>query len=54
MHGEDLSELQISSQLPMQPAHCPLRKPFMGECNKENSFKVLDFFWENGGNFIDT
>ncbi|CAI7603985.1 unnamed protein product [Penicillium manginii] len=26
----------------------------LGECDKENSFKILDTFYENGGNFIDT
>lgn len=28
--------------------------PFMGECNKETSFAILDYFYEQGGNFIDT
>lgn len=27
---------------------------FMGKCNKEDSFAMLDYFFENGGNFIDT
>lgn len=26
----------------------------LGECNKETSFAMLDYFFENGGNFIDT
>ncbi|KAJ5092057.1 hypothetical protein NUU61_006927 [Penicillium alfredii] len=26
----------------------------MGECDKETSFKILDTYYENGGNFIDT
>ena len=26
----------------------------MGECNKETSFEILDYFFDNGGNFIDT
>lgn len=26
----------------------------MGECTKETAFEMLDFFWEQGGNFIDT
>lgn len=26
----------------------------MGEVNKENAFKLLDYFYESGGNFIDT
>jgi len=26
----------------------------LGECNKETSFQILDTFYENGGNFIDT
>jgi aryl-alcohol dehydrogenase-like predicted oxidoreductase len=29
-------------------------KGFMGECNKETTFSILDHFYENGGNFIDT
>ena len=29
-------------------------KGFLGECDKETSFKILDYFYENGGNFIDT
>ncbi|KAH8823435.1 aryl-alcohol dehydrogenase AAD14, partial [Flagelloscypha sp. PMI_526] len=29
-------------------------KNFMGSMNKESSFKLLDAFSENGGNFIDT
>ncbi|PYH93411.1 sterigmatocystin biosynthesis dehydrogenase stcV [Aspergillus ellipticus CBS 707.79] len=28
--------------------------PFMGECGKEQSFAILDTFYEHGGNFIDT
>lgn len=31
-----------------------LRKAFMGECGKETSFEILDYFYESGGNFIDT
>ena len=27
---------------------------FMGECDKETAFKILDFFYEQGGNGIDT
>ncbi|TPX34510.1 hypothetical protein SmJEL517_g02845 [Synchytrium microbalum] len=27
---------------------------FMGECTKEESFKIMDTFYEAGGNFIDT
>lgn len=30
------------------------RKDFMGECDKKTTFEILDFFYENGGNFIDT
>jgi len=30
------------------------RKEFMGECGKEESEKILDYFYESGGNFIDT
>ena len=26
----------------------------MGKCSKEQSFEMLDYFYENGGNFIDT
>ncbi len=26
----------------------------MGACDKAASFKLLDYFYENGGNFIDT
>jgi aryl-alcohol dehydrogenase-like predicted oxidoreductase len=26
----------------------------MGECGKEESEKILDYFYESGGNFIDT
>jgi hypothetical protein len=26
----------------------------MGECDKETTFEILDFFFKNGGNFIDT
>lgn len=26
----------------------------MGECSKETVFEILDFFYDNGGNFIDT
>jgi aryl-alcohol dehydrogenase-like predicted oxidoreductase len=29
-------------------------KQFMGECNKEQSFALLDEFYRLGGNFIDT
>lgn len=28
-------------------------KDFMGECNKETTFEMLDYFYESGGNFID-
>ncbi len=27
---------------------------FMGECNHETAFEILDYFYESGGNFIDT
>ena len=30
------------------------RKQLMGECNKEQSFALLDEFYRLGGNFIDT
>lgn len=26
----------------------------MGECTKETAFTILDTFYKNGGNFIDT
>jgi aryl-alcohol dehydrogenase-like predicted oxidoreductase len=29
-------------------------KAFLGECSKETAFEMLDYFWEQGGNFIDT
>ncbi|KAJ6139837.1 hypothetical protein N7471_006323 [Penicillium samsonianum] len=29
-------------------------KERLGECNKETSFQILDTYYENGGNFIDT
>ena len=27
---------------------------FMGECTQETAFKMLDYFWSQGGNFVDT
>jgi aryl-alcohol dehydrogenase-like predicted oxidoreductase len=30
------------------------RNSVMGECNKETAFSILDYFFDNGGNFIDT
>ncbi|KZF19348.1 Aldo/keto reductase [Xylona heveae TC161] len=27
---------------------------FMGKCDKKTSFEILDYFYEQGGNFIDT
>ncbi len=30
------------------------RKERLGECNKETTFQILDTYYENGGNFIDT
>ncbi|KXT12928.1 hypothetical protein AC579_4120 [Pseudocercospora musae] len=29
-------------------------KDYLGECNKETSFAMLDYFYDQGGNFIDT
>ncbi|KAI9690679.1 MAG: hypothetical protein M1820_009913 [Bogoriella megaspora] len=29
-------------------------KDFLGECNKETTFEILDYFYSQGGNFIDT
>jgi predicted aldo/keto reductase-like oxidoreductase len=29
-------------------------KQALGECTKETAFEMLDYFYENGGNFIDT
>ena len=28
--------------------------PFLGECDKQTTFEILDYFYDNGGNFIDT
>jgi aryl-alcohol dehydrogenase-like predicted oxidoreductase len=36
------------------PANLKHRKAALGECSKENSFKILDTYYSNGGNFIDT
>jgi hypothetical protein len=35
-------------------AYCPCRKEFMGDCVKEQSFKLLDIFYDLGGIFIVT
>jgi aryl-alcohol dehydrogenase-like predicted oxidoreductase len=29
-------------------------KSVLGECNKETTFKILDYFYRMGGNFVDT
>ncbi|KAI4245658.1 MAG: hypothetical protein LQ352_006536, partial [Teloschistes flavicans] len=29
-------------------------KDFMGECSKETAWEMLDYFYEMGGNFVDT
>ncbi|KAL9011316.1 MAG: hypothetical protein Q9173_003826, partial [Seirophora scorigena] len=29
-------------------------KDFMGECSKETTWEMLDYFYDMGGNFIDT
>lgn len=29
-------------------------KDYMGECGREAVFEILDRFYENGGNFVDT
>ncbi|KAI5363316.1 Putative NADP-dependent oxidoreductase domain-containing protein [Septoria linicola] len=29
-------------------------KAFMGECSKDTVFEILDYFYDQGGNFIDT
>jgi len=29
-------------------------KEIMGECSKETAFAMMDYFYEQGGNFIDT
>lgn len=26
----------------------------LGECTKETAFEILDYFYEQGGNFLDT
>lgn len=28
-------------------------KELMGECNKDTTFEMLDYFYESGGNFIE-
>jgi hypothetical protein len=35
-------------------ADAPIRKDLLGECDKKTTFEILDFFYEQGGNFIDT
>ena len=35
-------------------AYAPIRKDALGECDKKTTFEILDFFYEQGGNFIDT
>lgn len=30
------------------------RKDLMGECDQETTEEILDYFYESGGNFIDT
>jgi aryl-alcohol dehydrogenase-like predicted oxidoreductase len=27
---------------------------FMGKCDKKTAFEMMDYFYEQGGNFIDT
>lgn len=27
---------------------------FMGKCDKKTTFEILDYFYQQGGNFIDT
>ena len=29
-------------------------KHILGECNKDTAFQILDYFYDQGGNFIDT
>ena len=29
-------------------------KDYFGTCSKETAFEILDYFYEQGGNFIDT
>ena len=29
-------------------------KDVLGECNKDTAFQILDYFYDHGGNFIDT
>jgi aryl-alcohol dehydrogenase-like predicted oxidoreductase len=31
-----------------------IRKGMLGDCDKETTFGILDYFYEQGGNFIDT
>jgi aryl-alcohol dehydrogenase-like predicted oxidoreductase len=30
------------------------RSQWMGECNQETAESIMDYFYEQGGNFIDT
>ena len=30
------------------------RQDTMGKCDKKTTFEILDYFFEQGGNFIDT
>lgn len=30
------------------------REAMMGKCDKKTTYEILDFFFESGGNFIDT
>ena len=29
-------------------------KDILGECSKDTAFQILDYFYDQGGNFIDT
>lgn len=30
------------------------RQHILGDCSKETTFEILDYFYDQGGNFIDT
>jgi hypothetical protein len=41
----------LSQEITLTPTS-PVR--FLGKCDKSQSFAILDYFYDNGGNFIDT
>ncbi len=38
----------------MSCANSYYRQDFMGVCDQKSTEEILDFFYESGGNFIDT